>query len=150
MMKRNNNVITICSSVSFYRDVLVIEGEFKKLGFKAMIPQTANKMKKTGNFSVDAHKTWLKDKRDYKKKTKFMNDHFKKVIEADAILVVNNKKNGIEGYIGGNTLMEMTLAYYFKKKIFIWNEIGSKLSIEEEVRGLNPIFIKQDLLRINI
>lgn len=79
-----------------------------------------------------------------------MNGHFKKVVQADAIFVVNNKKHGIQGYIGGNVLMEMTLAYYFKKKIFIWNDITSDLSIEEEVRGLKPIFINQNLAKIKL
>lgn len=79
-----------------------------------------------------------------------MNDHFKKVLEADAILVVNNEKNGIPGYIGGNALMEMTLAYHYKKPIFLWNDITSQLSIEEEIRGLNPIVIHQDLMKIKV
>lgn len=142
-------LITICSSASFYKGVLKIEKQLKKLGFKVKSPLTAYKMKNSGNFDVTHYKTWFKNK-DYKKKTKLMNDHFKKIVEADAILVVNNEKNGIKGYIGGNTLMEMSLAYYFKKKIFIWNEIDSSLSTEEEVRGLNPIFIKQNLSRIVI
>ncbi len=144
-----NKVIAICSSVSFYKDVLEIGKQLKNLGFKVKLPQTANNMKKSGNFDVGQHKTWLKNKDDYRKKAKLMNSHFRKVVEADAILVINNDKNGIKGYIGGNTLMEMTLAHYFKKKIFIWNEIGD-LPIEEEVRGLNPTFIHQNLSKITI
>jgi len=57
-------------------------------------------MRMNKNFKVEDYKTWFRDKNDYKKKTKLMNEHFKKVIEADVILVVNNKKNGILGYIG--------------------------------------------------
>lgn len=142
---KKRKTITICSSASFYRDVLRIEKQLKMLEFKVKIPETANRMRKSGNFNVGDHKTWFKNKNDYKKKTKLMNDHFRKVVEADAVLIVNNEKNGIKGYIGGNTLMEMTLAYFFKKKIFIWNKIASNLSFEEEVRALNPIFIDQDL-----
>lgn len=142
--------ITICSSASFYREVLEIEKQIKKLGYKVEVPQTAKKMEKNNNFNVDYYKTWFKNKEDYKKKTKLMNDHFKKVVEGDAILVVNNEKNGIKGYIGGNALMEMTLAHYFKKKIFIWNDIANGSSFEEEIKGLNPVFIHQDLSKIII
>lgn len=145
---KDRKIITICSSASFYKDVLTIERQLKKLGFKVKIPQTANKMKKSGNFNVDHYKTWFNNNDDYTKKTKFMNGHFKKVVQAHAILVVNNEKHGIAGYIGGNVLMEMTLAHYFKKKIFIWNNINSGLPIEEEVRGLNPVFIQQDVSKI--
>lgn len=145
---RNKKIITICSSASFYKEVLEIEKQLKKLGFKVKIPKTANIMKRNGNFNVSDYKTWYKDKNDYKKKTALMNGHFKKVLEADAILVVNNEKNGISGYVGGNALMEMTLAYHYKKPIFLWNDVTSKLSIEEEVRGLNCIVIEQDVKRI--
>lgn len=147
---KTNKIITICSSASFYKEVLEIEKQLKKLGFKVKIPHTANKMKKSGNFNVEDYKTWYKNKEDYKKKTKLMDQHFKKVIQADAILVVNNEKRGITGYIGGNVLMEMTLAYHLKKKIFIWNEVTSDLQIEEEIRGVNPVFIEQDLSKITI
>lgn len=145
-----NKKITICSSASFYKDVLKIEKKLKRVGFKVKIPKTAYRMRMNKNFKVEDYKTWFRDKNDYKKKTKLMNEHFKKVIEADVILVVNNKKNGIQGYIGANTLMEMALAYYFKKKIFVWNDVGSNFQIEEEVRGLNPIFINQDLSKIKL
>jgi hypothetical protein len=150
MRVRNKKIITICSSASFYKDVLEIEKQLKKLGFKVKVPKTANVMRKTGNFNVADYKTWYGNKNDYKKKTALMNGHFKKVLQADAILVVNNEKNGIPGYVGGNALMEMTLAYHYKKPIFLWNDVTDKLSIEEEVRGLNPIIIEQDITRIKI
>lgn len=143
-------IITICSSASFYKEVLDIEKKLKKLGFVVKIPSTAKKMEKSGNFNVADHKTWYKNKEDYKKKTQLMNDHFKKVLEADSILVVNSEKNGMTGYIGGNALMEMTLAYHYKKPIFLWNDIANKLSIEEEVRGLNPTVIHQNLTKIKL
>src|SRR5476649_2387614 len=93
-------IITICSSMSFYKDVVNIENELKKLGFAVKIPATALKMKKSGDFNDKDKRPWLADKTQYKQKTKLMNEHFKKVQEADAILVVNNEKHGIDGYIG--------------------------------------------------
>lgn len=149
-LSAKNKIITICSSASFYRDVFEIKKQLEKRGFKVKIPQTAYKMKKSGNFNVKDYKTWFNNKDDYKKKTKLINDHFRKIIQSNAILVVNNEKRGISGYIGGNVLMEMTIAHYLKKKIFIWNDINSDLPIEEEVRALSPIFIHQDLPKIKI
>jgi hypothetical protein len=60
-------------------------------------------------------------------------------------LVTNFAKNGVEGYIGGNTLMEITLAYYFKKPIFILNNIAEDSLIKEEIYGVNPVFLKGEL-----
>ncbi len=145
---KNHKIITICSSAAHYKQVLVIESQLKKMGYKVKIPKTANIMKKTNNFDVASYKTWYNNKKDYKKKTQLMKAHFRKVIEADAILVTNFEKNGIEGYIGGNVLMEMALAFHYKKPIFIYNNISEDLGIKEEVYGLNPIFIEGDLARI--
>ncbi len=138
-------VITICSSAQFFKKAIKVGEELKKLGFKVKLPKTAYVMKRTGNFNVDTYKTWFQNKKDYQVKTRLIKDHFKKVIEADAILVLNENKKGIPGYIGGNTLMEMALAFHFQKPIFIYNEIDNRLSLKEEVYGLEPIFIKRDL-----
>lgn len=147
-MRKNSKTITLCSSVSFYKDLLEIEKQLKKLGFKVKIPKTAGIMAKNKNFNVSDYKTWFTNKDDYKKKTALMNEHFKKIINSDVILVINNEKNGIKGYIGGNVLMEMTVAHINKKPIFLWNNISSDLSIEEEVRGLNPVIINRELSKI--
>lgn len=144
-MGKDKPVITICSSAQFFEEAIGIEKELKKLGFKVKLPKTAYIMKKTGNFNVSAYKTWFKNKKDYKKKTELIRDHFKKVIEADAILVLNKKKNNIPGYIGGNTLMEMAIAFHFQKPIFIYNDIDDGLNFMEEVYGLKPIFINGNL-----
>ncbi|MBI3260885.1 hypothetical protein HYZ64_00745 [Candidatus Berkelbacteria bacterium] len=144
-MKKQQKVITICSSAAHYQKVLEIEKELKKMGYKVKVPKTARIMGKNNNFDVATHKTWYKNKKDYNKKTKLMEHHFEKVLESDAILVTNWDKNEMAGYIGGNTLMEMTLAFHYRKPIFILNEISDKLGVMEEVYGLNPIFINGDL-----
>ncbi len=146
-MKQNSKirVITICSSAAFYKDVIKIEQELKRMGFKVKIPKTANKMRRSNNFDVNHYKTWFRNKADYHKKTQLMKEHFKKVIESDAILVLNKEKNGATGYIGGNGLMEMTIAFHYKKPIFIYDDISDKSNIAEEIYGLNPIFINKDL-----
>ncbi|HUD44751.1 MAG TPA: hypothetical protein VMR41_04370 [Patescibacteria group bacterium] len=141
-------IITLCASLTHYRQVLDIEKQLKKLGYKVKLPPTANVMKRTNNFDVSTYKTWYKNKNDYKKKTQLMKAHFKKVLAADAILVTNFEKNSLPGYIGGNVLMEMTAAFMNKKKIFIYNPISEDLGIKEEVYGLNPIFIDGDLEKI--
>lgn len=137
--------ITICCSAAFYKQALELGKELKKLGFRVKIPKTAYIMKKNSNFEVSFYKTWYRDKKDYHKKTALMNEHFKKVLQADAILVLNLEKNGTPGYIGGNGLLEMFLAYINKKPIYIYNPISDDLNIAEEVYGLNPVFINKDL-----
>ncbi|MDO8639432.1 MAG: hypothetical protein Q7R53_00765 [bacterium] len=142
---RNKKTIAICCSLSFFKKIFEIEKKLKELGFKIILPKTAREMQKTNNYDVSFYKTWYKNKSHYYKKKELMIDHFRKVIKSDAILVINEEKNGIKGYIGGNTLMEMTIAFHYKKPIFIYSEIDENLNIKEEVYGLNSIFIKEDL-----
>ena len=149
-MKKVKKIITICSSLSFYKDCLEIEKQLKKLGFKVKMPKTAHIMQRKNDFNVDHYKTWFKNAGDYKKKTQLMDGHFKKVVESDAILVVNQEKKGIKGYVGGNVLMEMTLAHHYKKPIYLLNSIDSNSPFEEEIYGLNSIFINQDLSKIKL
>jgi len=141
-------IITICTSVSFYKQALDLQKELRKKGFHVIVPSTAYVMKKTGVYDEDVYKTWFKNKEDYHKKTAVMLDHFKKVRKADAILVLNLEKRNIKGYIGGNVLMEMTFAFLHKKPIFVYNMILDSLPIAEEVYGLQPIFLQGDLSKI--
>lgn len=140
--------ITICSSAYFYRQAFDIKKELENLGFKVLVPLTAQKMQKSGDFNVDNHKTWFKNPVDYKIKTKLMNNHFKKVMAGDAILILNYEKRGQKGYIGGNVLMEMAIAFLNKKPIYILNPISEDSNIKEEILGLGPKFINGDLTKI--
>lgn len=144
-MAKNKKIITICTSASFYKHIDEIEKELKKMGFWVKFPKTVYKMRKTKNWDEKIYKTWLNNKEDYKRKTHFIKHHFKKIINSNAVLILNYEKNGMKGYIGGNTLMEMTLAFHYKKPIFIYNPVSEQSSILEEIYGLKPIFLNQDL-----
>lgn len=74
--------------------------------------------------------------------------NFEKIAQSDAILVINNIKNGIEGYIGANVLMEIGLAFYLKKNIYIWNPIEEDASYKEELLAFNVVYINNDLDKI--
>lgn len=145
LSSKKKKVIALCSSASFYKEVLDIEKQLKSLGFKTVVPITAKRMKRQGNFNVSHHKTWFKNKNDYKKKTQLMRGHFKEILKADAILMVNLEKKGIQGYIGGNGLLEMGLAYHYKKPIYILNNIADDHPLAEEIYGLGSIFLNGDL-----
>lgn len=145
---RKKKTITICSSASFFKQALEIKKELEKLGFKVKVPKIAYVMKKTGNFDDNFYRTWNKNKENYRVKTSLIKAHFKKVVECDSILVLNYEKNGVVGYIGGNTLIEMAIAFHYKKPIYIFNEIAESLIFKEEIFGLNPVFINGDLKKL--
>lgn len=108
------------------------------------MPVTATRMKASGDFDVSHYKTWFADANDYDKKGNLMRAHFEEVAKGDAILVINNEKHGTPNYIGGNVLMEMSLAFFLKKPIFILNEIPKDSSFVEEIEGMQPVLLHGD------
>lgn len=72
---------------------------------------------------------------------------------SDAILVLNLEKRGVNGYIGGSTLMEMGFAYGYGKKIFLFNPIPQKserMHYTDEIIDMDPVVIDGDLNKIQI
>lgn len=147
-LSKLKRTITICSSAHFYKDVIEIEKSLKKMGFRVKVPITIRKMKKSGDFRVETYKTWFKNKDHYYVKTKLMRGHNKKIVQSDAVLIVNHEKKGIKGYIGGNVLMEMALAFHFKKPIYILNSVAEDSPFQEEIFGMECVFLNGDLTKI--
>lgn len=148
--------ITVCGSIAFYpemesaRDQLIaLEHEVKIPELALEVPQKFGGGRKVHfgkyieeNGGIDAfptnHDIWSL-------KEGAIKDHFEKIDWADAILVTNIEKRGIEGYIGGNTLIEIGLAFYLKKRIYILNPISSELYYKQEIYGMKPVLLNGNL-----
>ena len=73
--------------------------------------------------------------------------YYKKIIESEGILVANYEKRGVEGYIGGNTLIEIGFAYINKRDIFMVNPVPD-LQYKAEIEAMQPIIIGKELRSI--
>lgn len=73
-------------------------------------------------------------------KRRFIDEHFAKIDESEAILVVNEADN----YIGGNTLIEIAYAYSQGLDIFLLNPVPD-VSYADEIRGMHPIVLNGSL-----
>ena len=104
------------------------------------MPTTANDIKLG---KITKPKTdWTNSKEDILFKTKLISEHFDKIQISDAILVLNYEKNNQNNYIGTNVLMEMTVAFYLHKPIFVLNSVPYDSPFISEILGLQPIFLK--------
>jgi hypothetical protein len=76
-----------------------------------------------------------------------MKDSMKRLEKSDAILVLNYPKNNLNGYIGGATLIEIGLAYFLEKRIFLLfpPPPKNKLRYTQEILHTKPIIINDDL-----
>jgi hypothetical protein len=73
--------------------------------------------------------------------------YFEEIKNSDAIIVINEEKNGVKGYIGGNAFLEIGFAYVLGKKIFLLNDIPN-LPIKDEIIAMKPIVLNGDLSQI--
>lgn len=136
--------IFLCASMAFYKELVSIETQLAAKGFIVNIPVSAQIMKKKNDFDV----THFKGVFTHKEKQAFIDQNFHKIAEGDSILVINNEKNGVKGYIGANVLMEIGLAFYLKKDVYIWNLVEDNAPYKEELLALNVLFINRDLNKI--
>jgi hypothetical protein len=70
---------------------------------------------------------------------------FDEIAISDAILFLNYDKKWISGYIGTSVLMEIGIAYYLDKKIFLTNPIDQSQWYALEVLLAGPTIINGDL-----
>jgi len=151
--------ITVCGSMVFYKEMQEVQAKLEAQGHKVRIPLLDNDLPpEYGGGRTIAFGAYIEEKggieqfaegdRIWDFKANAINDHFGKVEWSDAILVVNHNKRGVEGYIGGNTLMEMALAFYLKKPIYMLNDVSSDLLYKQEVMGMKPILLGGDLGKI--
>lgn len=124
--------ITICGSMAHKLRMKELFDELEKRGYEVDIPDIEE-----GRVRTELDK-------DIKLKQKYINDHFAKIDSSEAILVVNDEKKGIPGYVGGNTLIEMARAYGQGLDIFLLNPIPD-MGYTDEIRGMIPIILDGDL-----
>ena len=144
--------ITLCGSIAFQDKILSIKEKLEKLGHEVKIWSSEIK---DGNGRLISVQEYYKirhtinndEKWVWDRKAEAILQHFEKVAWSDAILITNYDKNNIKGYIGGNTLMEMGLAFFLKKRIYLLNEVP-ELSYKEEILGVKPVILNGDLTKI--
>lgn len=74
---------------------------------------------------------------------------FWKLVEtADALLVLNFDKKGIANYIGGNTLLDMGIAYEHGKLIYLYNPIP-EVHYKSEIEAMRPVVTHGNLSLIH-
>jgi hypothetical protein len=146
-------IITICASIQFWPQIMEAKKQLEGLGHEVLTPPHEVPDKDGLMIPVEEYFRIRKEMVEngenidlvWQRKNEAIMWHFEKVSEADAILVLNYEKKGIANYIGGNTLMEMGVAGWLKKPIYLYNPIPESLSYFEEIKGLQPIVINGNL-----
>ncbi len=135
--------IAVCGSLTFYKDLRDTQRKLEALGHRALVPKSIRLMEEEGYHKPKTVAERLRAEKKYH----FIEEHFKKIETSDAILVVNPENHGVPGYIGGNTFLEMGVAYYLGKKIFVVYPLPH-MGYELELASMWPTIINGDLSKI--
>ena len=133
--------ITICGSFTFVEEIKKAVDHLKKRGFEVFTSEplvTEERYQENHgreNF-LEMKPIWTQN-------------NFKKIQNSDAVLILNLEKKGIKGYFGSNTLMELSVAFFLGKKIFLLYPIGEEHPHFEELIGMKLIVLHGDLDNLN-
>lgn len=107
--------IFICGSMYLAKEMLEAKKKLEELGHIAEVPCDTELFVDNPDMTTDSHEENYKHCVD----NDIIRKSFNSIAENDAILILNYPKNGVEGYVGASGLMEIGLAYYLNKKIFL-------------------------------
>ena len=133
--------VTICGSNDFIDEMAKAAEYLSQKGITVYLPDP---LKNETDYEQKHGKRAL-----LKVKPPFTFRHFRKIEQSDAVLILNLKKNGIYGYFGSNTLMELSVAFYLGKHIYFLNNFNDDHPHYEEIAGLEKTILDGDLDRIH-
>lgn len=131
--------IVICGSMSFAKEMLEAQKVLEAQGHQVIVPRfTAEHARQRLPKNEDANR---------KREHDLIRDYYKKILEGDAILVLNYDAQDIPGYIGGNSFLEMGFAHVLNKPIYLLYPIP-QMNYVDEMRAMDPVVLDGDLSRL--
>lgn len=137
--------IMIVGSMTSVKEMLSTKKKLETSGHIVNVPPDTELHLKSPNF-INNFESNIRHVRE----NNILRKCFNLIAGSDAILVLNHKKNNVDGYIGTSALMEIGIAYYLGKKIFLLNPIPSPRDARwaHEIGAMAPKIIDGDLSKI--
>ncbi|MBI4014737.1 MAG: hypothetical protein HY365_02160 [Candidatus Aenigmarchaeota archaeon] len=137
--------IMICGSMGFSKEMLHAKKSLEELGHFVEVPCDVESHIENSDLIDDLDADF-----EHCVKNNVLKTCMDSIADSDAILIVNHDKNGIKGYIGTSAMIEMGLAYYLGKKIFLLfpTPSPSETRWAHEVRIMQPVIINGDFSMI--
>ena len=116
--------VVLCGSMKVKDKIIEISKELKERGYNVLLPIECME----GKDKIIASRA-----------------HFDRICnpENDIILIVNSEKNGIKNYIGPNSFAEIAFGFYYKKRVYLLNDIYEPYG--DELLGWKVIPLKGNL-----
>lgn len=131
--------IALCGSMAHKAQWLPIIDELRAAGYTVSTPDLSESVDWSG----------MSDEQATIEKGRLVRRHFANIERAKVVLVANFEKNGTEGYVGTNTLLEMGTGFVLEKPIYLYNPVPQQHG-REEILALEPIVIHGDISKIEV
>lgn len=135
-------IFVICSK-AFYPLIHGIKRTLEESGHEVLLPNCYD------NPELEDQMKHLSDKEHSIFKASMIRRSELVISNVDSVLVLNFSKNGIPGYIGGATFLEMYNAFRLDKSIYMFNGVSDS-SLSDEIKGFSPTIINGDLSRLKL
>lgn len=139
--------IYVLGSNSFIKEMVDCRDRLQELGVDGWIHPEYEEHVRGGRQQL-VHGLTYGEHAAWKRQHDYIRQHYKHILDSDAILIVDLTKNGKKNYIGGNCLMEMGMAYVNDKKIFLLNDIPAYVTYVDEILAMDPICLRGKLTKI--
>ena len=131
--------IGVIGSMQYTEKMLEARDELRRLGHDAFVTTLADPFVGKTDAEKEEIKLHQKNHKDA------IREFWRLMQGADAVLVINLDKHGIQNYIGGNTLMEIGFAHVLDQKIFFLNPIPEIPYYKTEIEAVKPVVVNGDL-----
>ena len=124
--------LVLCGSMAFEDDMREIASEISRKGIQTIFPESDKDKRVTEEYKRQIARRYMRTITDK---------------STCAILVINKNKGDKKNHIGANTFAEISLAWFNKKKVYLYNNIPNN-QFEDELRAWDVICLNGDISRI--
>ena len=134
--------IILCGSISKADEILRVKQELENKGHKVEMPEGVKRAEIRAKVNSSSS-----EKANIKVKYDLIRGYYEKMKDYDVVLVVNPEKKGINGYIGGNTFIEMAFAHILKKPLYCLYPLP-QMDYSAEIIAMQPVVLNGNLKTI--
>lgn len=133
--------IVLCGSISACSEIDSVAEKLRNFGHEVEIPLGCTNLKLRERTEVAAE-----EKAQDKIEGDLLRRYFQKIKDRDILIAVNPEKRGIQGYIGGNTLIELSFGHVLGKPLYCLYAPG-EVPYLSEILAMQPTILDGDLSR---
>lgn len=131
--------IILCGSISKADEIEEVQKALMERGHEVEVPEGVKRKELRNKIKASRG-----EKAELKIKYNLIKGYYDKIKMHDIVLIVNPKKNGVEGYIGGNTFLEMAFAHVLQKPLYCLYPLP-QMDYLPEMLAMQPVILHGSL-----